>query len=235
MKKAIIALAAAMLAVSCIKVTPEQTIDKLYNYFSAENEYVPAASEYSNAEDIAVAIATETKIKEIWTLEANGATNVFGEIKGVKKPDQIILLSTSIENGPGCAAIIEMMKAYGKLKIKSNCTIQLAFYHGETDGMNVLADALGDTRDHILFELQLDKESVYGPKTFVIGENDRFFEQITEVIPPYLNVHDKFNFVQGEEYTPGWPLSVRLYNYKVNQSDFAKDVAALASFVFLMN
>lgn len=235
MRKTLILLATAVFAVSCIKVTPEQTIDKIYQYFSTSDGYSPVEGEFSSAEDITIGLASETKIKDIWTVdEGNGNVHVFGQIKGAKHPDKVILLTSSVQNEKGNAILIEIIKAFNKLKIKSNNTIILAFFQGKYEGMKIVAEALKDSKEQILFNLHLDGNEET-QRTFILGESDRIYGKINEIITPYYEGHEVIKFIKAPEHPENWPLDVSLYRYDIDEKDIAGDAAVLSSFIFLMN
>jgi hypothetical protein len=100
--------------------------------------------------------------------DADGA-NVIGEIRGREKPDEIVLLGChldswhlgtgAIDDGAGCAIMIEAARRIGALKEKPRRTIRVVLYANEEFGLN---GAIAYAKEHAA-EL---------PKHILAGESD---------------------------------------------------------------
>ncbi len=118
--------------------------------------------------------------------DADGA-NVIGEIRGREKPDEIVLLGChldswhlgtgAIDDGAGCAIMIEAARRIGALKEKPRRTIRVVLYANEEFGLN---GAIAYAKEHAA-EL---------PKHILAGESDlgsgRVFSVSSRVAPETL-------------------------------------------------
>jgi len=126
------------------------------------------------------------KLTSHYLPDADGA-NVIGEIRGREKPDEIVLLGChldswhlgtgAIDDGAGCAIMIEAARRIGALKEKPRRTIRVVLYANEEFGLN---GAIAYAKEHAA-EL---------PKHILAGESDlgsgRVFSVSSRVAPETL-------------------------------------------------
>lgn len=242
MKKIILLSLTALMTFSCKPVPPEKKVADIYKYFSNE-KFEPVSLSACTVDDLALALAADAGFEDLWTIdEEDGSCNLVGEIEGVKHPENTIVLSAALDNPEACAAVIETMKAFRKLKIKPNSTIKVAFYEPAvqidstvSSGMTTVARSITEKNSNILFNLEMTQDQAIGKNTFEIGgEKADFFNRITEIIPPYFAQYGSFHFTKGPEKDTIWPIAVPQYRFRPDGS-LNQQAAALASFVFLMN
>lgn len=223
------------------------------------------------AENLSAAIKKDKKIQVTINstckrLEDGVGRNLIAEIKGKKNPNHVILLSAHIDswfnsqgaqdNAASCVAAVEVLRAYKKLHIRPNNTIRILLYQDEEcflSGMKEFAKIAHDNNEEYLFDLEMDS-GAGGPKTFMVGEPEDYFNKMKEITNQYLSPYGIEEIIKMEVRREGWPLNVPYYGYlsntehyfdvhhsssdnfdKVDQDAFKKGIAAITAFVYLMN
>ncbi len=189
--------------------------------------------------------------------------NLVAEIPGKVNPDHIILLSAHVDswfnsqgaqdNAAGCVAAIEVLRAYKKLRMKPKNTIRIVIYQDEEinlSGMKEFARIAKEKQESFLFDLEIDS-GAGKPVGFSVSEDHAYFRKMEEVLTPYLEPYG----LTLTQYTGDrkWPLrpyySFRADNSEyfkyhhgsldnfenVNQETFKECIAAITTFVFLMD
>ena len=189
--------------------------------------------------------------------------NIVAEIPGKVNPNHIILISAHVDswfnsqgaqdNASGCVAAIEVLRAYKKLHMKPRNTIRIVLYQDEEinlSGLKEFARISKEKQESFLFDLELDC-GAGKPVGFHIYEDPSYFERMEEVLTPYLEPRGlTLTLNTGER---NWPLKTyysfiadrgeyfkyhhgSLDNFEnVNQATFKEGIAAITTFVFLMD
>lgn len=189
--------------------------------------------------------------------------NLVAEIPGKVNPDHIILLSAHVDswfnsqgaqdNASSCVAAIEVLRAYKKLRMKPKNTIRIVIYQDEEinlSGLKEFARISKEKYESYLFDLEIDC-GAGKPVGFLVSEDESYFSKMEEVLTPYLEPYGlTLSLYDGERKWPIKPYySFRADNSEyfkyhhgsldnfenVNQETFKECIAAITTFVFLMD
>lgn len=122
-----------------------------------------------------------------WKGTATGY-NLIGEIKGVKNPDKVILVSAHIDswfnsqgaqdNATGCAQAVEILRIFSEAGIKPQNTIRILIYQDEEismSGMKKYIEKCGN--DSHLYNLEIDS-GAEEPRGFALFETEEVYNKI---------------------------------------------------------
>lgn len=189
--------------------------------------------------------------------------NIVAEIPGKVNPDHIILLSAHVDswfnsqgaqdNASGCVAAIEVLRAYKKLRMQPRNTLRIVLYQDEEinlSGLKEFARISKEKHESYIFDLEIDS-GAGKPVGFSVSEDPGYFSKMEEVLTPYLEPRGlTLTRYTGER---NWPLKPyytfrtdnsdyfkyhhgSLDNFEnVNQETFKEGIAAIATFIFLMD
>lgn len=162
------------------------------------------------------------------------------------------------DNAASCVTAVETLRAFKNLKIKPKNTIRILLYQDEEtglSGMKEYARIAKEKGETYLFNMEMDS-GAGGPKSFMVSEPKPIAEKIKEIVMKYLGdygVEDVSTISRNS-----WPLTQEVeapyYLYRANTENyfryhhssadnfdtidpvaFKKGIAAIASFVFIMD
>lgn len=189
--------------------------------------------------------------------------NIVAEIPGKVNPDHIILLSAHVDswfnsqgahdNAAGCVAAIEVLRAYKELRMKPRNTLRIVLYQDEEmnlSGLKEFARISKEKHESFLFDLEIDA-GAGKPVGFYIKEDPYYFEQMQEILTPYLEPRGlSLTYNDSER---NWPIKTyytfiadrtdyfkyhhgSLDNFEnINPETFKETIAAITTFIFLMD
>ncbi len=231
---------------------------------------VPAVAISTNAADkLSEALKKDKKLTVTVNSTAHNrpepaiGRNIVAEIPGKVNPDHIILISAHVDswfnsqgaqdNASSCVAAIEVLRAYKKLRMKPRNTLRIVLYQDEEmnlSGMKEFARISKEKHESFVFDLEIDC-GAGKPVGFSISEAPSYFEQMEEVLTPYLEPRGLTVIYNDSE--RNWPLKTyytfiadrtdyfkyhhgSLDNFEnVNQETFKEGIAAITTFIFLMD
>lgn len=158
--------------------------------------------------------------------------NLIGEIKGVKNPDKVILVSAHIDswfnsqgsqdNATGCAQAVDVLRIFSKAGIKPQNTIRVLIYQDEEismSGMKKYIEKHGN--DSHLYNLEIDS-GAEKPLGFALFENETVYDKI-KLFSDSLSFTPELQRMPLEE-ASFWPLNlekkVPVYFYMAERKDY---------------
>jgi hypothetical protein len=245
MKRLLLLSLVVLSAVACKTITPETRIAQIDQFFTGKEAVYSAKLQQFTGEKqldyLTLQLMQELGAKDLWTLEDEGHQVLVAEFPGKeKKNPQISLISASLDDPTACAAILEVLEAYKKIKIQHKNTIRALFYSPVTDstGRNGLSVANRDIRESgemVQFDIELSSHGEQPKHTFILDESPIFAKTLIEVIPGYLAPLGSYQLVQGTYPNTDWPMRCPIYRYQLAADDFQKEAAAMTAFTFLLN
>jgi Zn-dependent M28 family amino/carboxypeptidase len=179
-------------------------------------------------------VAFHLKLTSRYLPDVEGA-NVLGEIRGREKPDEIILLGChldswhlgtgAVDDGAGCAIVIEAARRIGELKEKPRRTLRVVLFANEEFG---LSGAQAYAKEH---EAEL-------PKHILAGESDlgsgKIFLLSSRVAPETLPAVDEIGKLvaplgvergdntstEGSDLSPLIPAKVPILGFSQDATDY---------------
>ncbi|HOG42270.1 MAG TPA: M20/M25/M40 family metallo-hydrolase [Bacteroidales bacterium] len=189
--------------------------------------------------------------------------NLVAEIPGKVNPNHIILISAHVDswfnsqgahdNASGCVAAIEVLRAYKELRMKPRNTIRIVLYQDEEmnlSGLKEFARIAREKGESFLFDLEIDS-GAGKPVGFHIFDSEDYFTKMEEVLTPYLEPRGLTLTYNDSD--RDWPLKTyytlvsdreeyfkyhhsSLDNFEnINPETFKESIAAITTFVFLMD
>ena len=245
MKRLLLLSLVVLSAVACKTITPETRIAQIDQFFTGKEAVYSAKLQQFTGEKqldyLTLQLMQELGAKDLWTLEDEGHQVLVAEFPGKeKKNPQISLISASLDDPTACAAILEVLEAYKKIKIQHKNTIRALFYSPVTDstGRNGLSVANRDIRESgemVQFDIELSSHGEQPKHTFILDESPIFAKTLIEVIPGYLAPLGSYQLVQGTYPNTDWPMKCPIYRYQLTPDDFQKEATAVTAFTFLLN
>lgn len=245
MKRLTFILLTVLVAAACRKVSPEQRIAQISNYFDKTNlTYADDIRRFDGQKRIdylTLALAREIGADDIWTLEQAGENSLVAVFPGrEKRMTRYSLLSASLDDPDACAAVLNTLRAFKDLKLKPDGTIHALFYSTAEDttglsGLGATFKEIRDAGDQLTFEMEISAQDSLPNKTFIIEDKEFFANQIIEVVPPYLNSLGTYRFQKGSYPNPAWPIKLPVYRYNLDAADFPGESAVLTVFALLLN
>ena len=166
-----------------------------------------------------------------WKGTATGL-NLTGEIKGVKNPDKVILISAHIDswfnsqgaqdNATGCAQAVDVLRVFSETGIKPQNTIRVLIYQDEEismSGMKKYIERYGD--ECHLYNLEIDS-GAEEPLGFALFEREDIYNKIK-------TMSDSLQFTPELQRMPledasSWPLNseknVPVYFYMAERNNY---------------
>lgn len=164
------------------------------------------------------------------------------------------------DNAASCVAAIETLRAFKKLGIKPKNTIRIVLYQDEETGlagMKEYAKIAKEKDEQYLFNMEMDS-GAGGPKTFMVSEPEGFYIKMKDIVNQYLSSYGVEEIQSLKGGRANWPLTEKVHapfylyrsntekyfdihhsssdNFdKVDQAAFKKGIAAITSFVYLMD
>lgn len=122
-----------------------------------------------------------------WKGTATGL-NLIGEIKGVKNPDKVILISAHIDswfnsqgaqdNATGCAQAVDVLRVFSETGIKPQNTIRVLIYQDEEISMSGMKKYIEKHGDEChLYNLEIDS-GAEEPLGFALFEREDIYDRI---------------------------------------------------------
>lgn len=166
-----------------------------------------------------------------WKGTATGF-NLIGEIKGVKNPDKVILISAHIDswfnsqgaqdNATGCAQAIDVLRIFSKAGIKPQNTIRVLIYQDEEismSGMKKYIEVYGD--ESYLYNLEIDS-GAEEPVGFALFETEEVYNKI-KLFSDSLRFTPELQRMPLEDVS-FWPLNsekkVPVYFYMADRKNY---------------
>ena len=166
-----------------------------------------------------------------WKGTATGF-NLIGEIKGVKNPDKVILISAHIDswfnsqgaqdNATGCAQAIDVLRIFSKAGIKPQNTIRVMIYMDEEksmSGMKKYIEVYGD--ESYLYNLEIDS-GAEEPVGFALFETEEVYNKI-KLFSDSLRFTSELQRMPLED-ASFWPLNsekkVPVYFYMADRKNY---------------
>ncbi len=178
---------------------------------NAENEKIPTAAISTNGAELLSKLLEQKDKMELKfyfkqsckNLPEAESFNVIGEIKGLKYPNEIIVVGGHLDSwdlgegahddGAGIVQSMEVMRMFKELRIKPQRTIRVVLFANEEFGLSggkaYAAEAEKKKENHIV-ALESDSGG-FTPRGFGITSNDQNYEQIVQwksLFEPY-NIH----------------------------------------------
>lgn len=245
MKRFTLILLTVLAAVACRKITPEEQIAKIADYFEKNTDtYAEDLTRHEGEKRLdylTLALAKDLKSDDIWTLDFAGGTSLIAEFPGrEKKQTQFSLLSASLDDPDACAAVLQTIHAFKALKIRPKGTIRTVFYSTEEDtlghsGLAAVSREFYEAAELVTLEIEVSSRDTMPAHTFVIEENPAFVAQFMELIPPYLKPLGTYRFERGRFPNKQWPIKASIYRYYMDPSEIRKESAAIAALALLVN
>lgn len=247
MKRILLIGLVILTAAACKKVQPEDRVTAITEYFSQnEDEFAARLAQYEGDKRIdylSLVLGNDLGTEDIWLLETEAGSSILANFPGVDKEETepvISLLSAPVDDPAACAAALNVLKAFKKLKIAHKNDIRAFFYDPQVDslgqsGLTLAGQDFKEAKDIILFNLVLTSQDTLTPHRIVIEDKKRFTAKINEVVKPYFAPLGEFEFVQGAYYNPEWPLQMATYRFHVDKGQLMQDAAAATVFSMLLN
>lgn len=264
-KSHIILALAALASVSCARYSVEQQIEKIYQHAAADTttlmtldkiernlpERASGTQDNSDAADYLAMLADkEAKISNIWSQNIGDGTdhNIVAELKNKKSTGNVIIVSAAVnnwtdtlgvnhDNAAACVAALKVVETLKSLGLNGHNTVRLLLYQdgeGTHDGLREYASIAKEKDETTLMQMDITSENDES-NIFHIGENPRIFDELVKVVPPYLEKYGPYEFVNRKAITAEWPVKAPCYSYNVNKATLDKDIAAIASLIYLLN
>ena len=245
MKRVSLILLTVLAAVACRKVTPEQQIAKIAQYFETHTDsYAEDLGRFEGGKRVdylTLALAKDLKAEDIWTLEYMGENSLIAEFPGRdKKQTQFSIFSSSLDDPEACATVLKTLNAFKDLKIKPKGTIRTVFYSTAQDtsgrsGLDAVFGECYEAGEMVTFDLEVSSRDTIPVHTFRLDENPVFAAQMIELIPPYLAPLGTYHLVRGRFPNKEWPVKATLYRYHLDPANLQKESAAVTAFAYLVN
>lgn len=245
MKRVLLILLAVLSTVACRKITPEDRIAQISDYFKTnENTYAEDLHRHEGQKRLdylTLKLAKDINAEDIWTLENEGENSLVAEFPGREgKKTQFSLLSASLDDPDACAVVLNTLQAFKDLKINPKGTIRALFYSPLKDtagisGLSAVFREIFESGELVTFEMEVASRDTLPGHTFFLDEKPVFAERLLEVVPPYLSPLGDYRLEQGEYPNPEWPVKASVYRYYIDPSDLKKESAVISAFSFLVN
>lgn len=166
-----------------------------------------------------------------WKETATGL-NLTGEIKGVKNPDKVILISAHIDswfnsqgaqdNATGCAQAIDVLRVFSETGIKPQNTIRVLIYQDEEISMSGMKKYIAKHGDEChLYDLEIDS-GAEEPLGFALFEREDIYNKI-KTMSDSLQFTPKLQRMPLED-ASFWPLNseknVPVYFYMAERNNY---------------
>lgn len=214
---------------------------------------IPALAVSTRDADIlseAIARNPNLKITLSSTSEWKGSTtgfNLIGEIKGVKNPDKVILISAHIDswfnsqgaqdNATGCAQAVDVLRLFSEVGIKPQNTIRVLIYQDEEISMSGMKKYIENHgNESHLYNLEIDS-GAEEPLGFALFETEEIYDKIK-------SFSDSLPFTPELQHMPlsdasFWPLSsekkVPVYFYMAERKNYFSIHHSEVDNIFLIN
>ena len=226
MKRFLLILLAVLSTVACRKITPEDRIAQISDYFKTnENTYAEDLHRHEGQKRLdylTLKLAKEINAEDIWTLENEGENSLVAEFPGREgKKTQFSLLSASLDDPDACAVVLNTLQAF-----KDTAGIS---------GLSAVFREIFESGELVTFEMEVASRDTLPGHTFFLDEKPVFAERLLEVVPPYLSPLGDYRLEQGEYPNPEWPVKASVYRYYIDPSDLKKESAVISAFSFLVN
>jgi len=237
-------------AAACRKVTPEERITAIADYFNQhEDSYAASIGQYEDTKRtdyLSLTLGKDLGCEEIWSVDTETGSSLLADFPGREssgandKGTVISLISAPIDDPWACATVLNVMKAFKSLRISPRNSIRTLFYDAAKDslGHSVLDTLDGDfreAREVVTFNIVLTSRDTLPFNTFVIEDRGRFVDKVLDIVPPYLAPLGDYDFVKGTYPNPDWPMKTATYRYHVDIHRLQQEAAAVAAFSMLLN
>lgn len=249
MKRILLIGLAILAAASCKKVTPEERVVAVAEYFTQlEDTYTSQIAGYEGPKRIdylTLVLNKDLKIEDIWTLDSETGSSLLATFEGRDKEAKdkpiVSMIAAPVDDPTACGAVLDILKAFKKLKIAHKSEIRVLFYDAQQDstgrpaGLALLEQDLNESDELISFAIALSTRDTLPERTFAIDDQRRFREKVREILPPYFTPLGSYNFVDGTFPNPEWPFKMGVYRYCIVPDHLPQDEAAVTVFTMLLN
>ena len=153
------------------------------------------------------------------------SANVIGEVTGKEKPDEIVLIGAhldswdlghgAIDDGTGCAAVMEAARLISLLPERPKRTVRVVLFANEENG---LRGALAYAKDHaaevdkhqLALEIDLGSGRVHTTRSLTADSEKTAFEKIYKALEPLGITSDQDSAYGGADIGPLRALGVPL-------------------------
>ena len=248
MKRILLIGLVVLAAASCKKPNAEERITAITEYYTenTEDTYAAQIAQYEGDRRIdylSLVLGKEMGTEDIWTLDTDTGHSLLAAFPGVDKKATepiISLISAPVDDPTACAAVLNVLKAFKKLRIAHKNDIRAFFYDPQPDslgqsGLTLAEQDFKDTKEIITFNLVLTSRDTLPANTFVIEDKKMFTAKLIDIVLPYLKPLGEYQFVQGNYYNPEWPIKMATYRFQVDESRLMQDAAVTTAFYMLLN
>ena len=248
MKRLLLILLVAVAATSaCSKKVPSETIIANFSQHFDKNgdrytDVLQGLSPEKRATYIMVQLGKEMNSADVWTSEfepeeAAAGEVIVAELKTRKKDTSISMISACLDDPAACAAVLDVLDAFKKEKIRPAFALRAVFYYGGetgTEGLKQIAKDFRQANELSVFDIEVSSRDSIPERTFIIEDKLAFAGKVVEVVPPYLEPVCDVAVEMGDYPREDWPTSIPTYHYRLG-SDRLTDLKALTAFTFLLN
>ena len=250
MKRVLLIGMVVLAAASCKKVTPEERVVAVADYFNQQEEesYTGKVAGFEGDKRIdylTLVLSKDLKTEDIWTLDSESGTSLMAVFEGRDKEAQdkpvISMIAAPVDDPTACGVVLDVLKAFKKLRIAHKSEIRALFYEAQPDslghpaGLALLGQDILDADELISFTIALSSRDSLPSGTFAIDDQRSFRQKVIEIIPPYFTPLGTYQFVEGTFPNPDWPNRMGVYRYHVDKDRLPQDAAAVTVLTMLLN
>lgn len=160
------------------------------------------------------------------------------KVTTVSAENDTLQMEVRRDNSVACASALEIARAFRKTGVKPNSTIRILIYQeqgGRHVGVHPYIEYAKSRGENHLVQLYLTSDPNGEKKLFTIGEPTAIYRTFAEIIPPYFEKYG-YKFERGEDITPdGWAIRSPFYTFNIDPADSARDIAAAASLITMLD
>lgn len=262
MKRFLLILTVAVLAAAgCTKKVPsQQLVYGFAQHFDKDGdrytEQLVQLDPGKRADFITLQLSRAIKAADIWSIdfeytekgpgadsdtlqagETKTGEAIVAELQSREKDPTISMISACLDDPAACAAVLDVLDAFKKAKLRPAFAVRAVFFDGGstgTDGLKAVADDFVMSNELAAFDIHVSSNDTIPERTFIIEDKLAFASKIVEIIPEYLQPVCDVDMLTGEFPRKGWPTLIPTYRYRLG-SDRITDLKALTAFTFLLN
>ena len=250
MKRILLIGLAVLAAASCKKVTTEERVVAVAEYFNQQEEsYTSQVAGYEGdkrLDYLTLVLNKDLKTEDLWTLDSESGSSLLAVFEGrdkdtTKKATAISMIAAPLDDPTACGVVLDVLKAFKKLRIAHKSEIRALFYDAQPDslghpeGLALLGQDILDADELISFTIALSSRDSLPAGTFAIDDQRSFREKVIEILPPYFTPLGTYTFVEGTFPNPDWPNRMGVYRYHVDKDRLPQDEAAVTVLTMLLN
>jgi|GEM_PF-1800722 hypothetical protein len=248
MKRLFLFLMVTVLATTaCSKrVSSEKIITQFSKHYDKVGDVyqqpLSGVSTDKRADYIMLKLGKDLGVTDIWSVdfdpeEGVGGPVVVAELKSRKKDAQMSMISACLDDADACSAVLDVLDAFKREKIRPAFALRAVFYYGGesgTDGLKAIAQDFLDENELAAFDIEVSSRDSFPERTFIIEDKLFFAEKVVEVLPQYLAPLGDVTVESGDYPHEGWPTTIPTYRYRLG-SDRLTDLKLLTAFTFLLD